>query len=236
MGILNNDSLYDTYGNTDLYEIFINQDTFEKYVNLNKKTETKTYYYVKDEDKPYLNEVPENKEIIQTVVMTPWTPDCYILYVDDLGYLDNVLSKINDLGLNAKSIYIDSTNLQKAIQSTQQGTKFAGIGVIVLLLCIAYGTKKKEYSEEIKTNEYFNNIGVPKQDINKMKIQKYFIRFLLQTMICIILSILFLIILNHLVLSNTSLSYILIISIFLLTFIIEFIYPIIIERKWFKHA
>lgn len=235
IGILSDNSLYDNYNNViGSYDIFLDQDILEKYIEQNKDTKNHTIYYTGEfgSSKKYYDKLPpKNEKIRQTISMNPWSPNCYIMRLDNLGYLDDILTQINKFGFDAKNMYVNSSSLKNTVSSVQNVSRVLAAGITILLLLIGFSTKSKE-KNEIMTNQFLKNMGIGKKEIQKIKLRKYFVHFIIQTTISLIVSFVLLNLFNIILSSSTKYSLILVLIVICLHFVIEFLFAIIMERKW----
>lgn len=240
IGVLKDNNLYDVYNMSNVYSIYVDQNILDKYIQKYQKKEKYTIYYVGERGylKKYINDVPNEleNEIKQTIYVSPWQPNCYVVHIDDLGHLNSVLKDIQKLGLDAKNIYINATSLQASVASIQRGMQVIGVGVILLLLLMGYNAKKKDLNDEIKMNEFLKYAGMDKKLIMNIKSRSYIVCSIIESIMSLIISFVFLQILNRLLNSNTTYSFTLIIFNIVFTCIIEIIFAKFIERKWFKNA
>ena len=239
VGILSGDSLYDNYDNQiATYDIFLEQGILEKYIEQYKDVKSHVMYYTGDfgNTKIYYDELPpDGEEIRQTIKMTPWTPNCYIIHLDNLGYLEDVLTEINKMGLDAKNVYINTTSLKSAVASTQMASKILAVGIAILLLCMGYSVKSKETNEK-DMNKFLNNLGANKKEILLIKVKKYVLNFVIQTIVTLIASFVLVKLLAIMFPSGTKYSFDLVMIMIGITFIIEFAFALVMERKWLKNV
>ena len=235
-GVLKGKSLYDTDDNSSWsYQIFVPQEYISKGVEENKKDQEMTIYHVGQHGnlEKYINEIPEDKknQIVQIIKATPWQPNCYIVTIDDLTYLNTVLQEINEIGLNASCVYIDSTSLKASVESVQNGVQIVGGIILLMLMFITYQIKKNNSKIEKEGNRFLENMGLTNKEIKEIKQKKYFIFFILETLVCLMVGFIITLILNYTLYGNTNFSIGICVIIIIVTFIIEFIYPKYIERK-----
>lgn len=233
-GILKSKYMYDMDNNSaNMYQIYIPQSFMKENVEIYKVKEVKMIYWVFENQKwnEYVNEMPKGKEIAQTIKATPWQPNNYIIEIDDLSYLNQVLADIHEIGFDARCTYIDSESLMKSVENMQIGTRITGGVILFILFLITYQVKKNNREIEKEGNRFLENMGLSFNNIRKAKRKKYFIYFICKSLVCILLSFVSIQLLNILMYGHTEFSLLICVIIILVSFIIEFIYPTWLERR-----
>lgn len=236
VGITKADSLYDIDKDSGfIYRYFVSQSILEEYRKENSSEESYYKYFVLIDDKmeTFINEVPEEKKqyVTQKIKYTSWKPNCYVLEIDDLTHLSDVMNAVNEIGLNAKHIYLNSKSLQESVQSMQRIIQLVGGCLLALLLITQYHHKKQKLSEENEMRTYLRNMGLTEQNIRKIFMNKYLLYTLLYSIICIIGMIIETIVLNQLMYGKTQLTFISFFMIIFIVLIIEMVYPLIVKRR-----
>lgn len=151
--------------------------------------------------------------------------------IDDLTHLSDVMNAVNEIGLNAKHIYLNSKSLQESVQSMQRIIQLVGGCLLALLLITQYHHKKQKLSEENEMRTYLRNMGLTEQNIRRIFMNKYLLYTLLYSIICIIGMIIETIVLNQLMYGKTQLTFISFFMIIFIVLIIELVYPLIVKRR-----
>ncbi|WP_028042648.1 ATP-binding cassette domain-containing protein [Candidatus Stoquefichus massiliensis] len=237
VGILESSSVYETDEDSGvLYRYFVSQSIIEEYRDEYKKTESYFEYYaiINDKMEKYINSIPEDKKefITQTVKCTPWQPNCYLIEIDDLTNLSEVINKINEIGLNAKHIYLNARSLQESVQNMNRSIKIVGACLLILLLTTQYNYKKqKTVIEEKEMIYYLERMGESDSQIRQICIKKYLYNSVFYIIVCSICIIIETFILNAFMYGHTKMSIYSFMIVVIIVVVLEFIYPIIIKRR-----
>lgn len=237
VGILESNSVYEIDENSgNIFHYFVSQSIIEEYREDYIKTESYFEYYavVNDKMEKYINSVPEDKKefITQTVKCTPWQPNCYLIEIDDLTNLSEVINKIGETGLNAKHIYLNSQSLQESVQNMNRSIKIVGACLLILLLTTQYNYKKQNaVIEEKEMIHYLDRMGESDCEIKQICIKKYLYSSVFYIIVCSICTVIEILILNTFMYGHTKISIYSFMIVMIIVLILEFIYPMIIKRR-----
>lgn len=214
------------------YAIYMEHEDLEMYLNKYKKTESRTVY-VTNYDGPecFYNKKPTDKTVLVTVEEEPWTPRTYSVFIDDITAMEEVVNNIARKGFNVSSAYFEASATSNSLELSQTGLKYFSYGIAAIIILIYIVIKYNNKNEEKNINHYLKEIGLSTNNIKKVKI-KYYLRqtaLILISSICIMSIILM--ILNNAGIGYTSFGIWMFVVAIVLSLIIEFIVPIIIERK-----
>lgn len=173
----------DLYASNE-YAFYMSRESLEAIANSYGVNEGKTTY-LKDSETGY---VETNKnEADLTLIYTPWKPNAYNIEVDSVDNVREVVDELESLGYAVDWKYNDYKLYGESIQSTQEMIRIISIVSIIFISFIFIALHFIRGQEENKLNLWFESIGYHgRRVLLVIKSQKY----LLNTAIIIILSIL----------------------------------------------
>ncbi|MCH4283671.1 MULTISPECIES: ATP-binding cassette domain-containing protein [Bacillota] len=223
--------LYTTFGEL----MYIDRDVIEPLIEKHKKTESRTIYTMLPDSKVfYINELPENEKenVAHTVVETPWEPTGYTVIVDDIDHLDEVIQNIREAGLRVDSQFASYKSISESTKNLQKAVKMISKGMLVILLCIYLVIKYNNRIRERKINQYYMlQLNFTKNEIRKVKLKRYLENTIIAFMISFIIFMILIFLFDYIGIGFTVLNKKIVFTFICASVILEFIVPIIFERK-----
>lgn len=215
--------------------MYIDRDVIEPLIEKHKKTESRTIYTMLPDNKVfYINELPESEKdnVAHTVVETPWEPTGYTVIVDDIDHLDEVIQNIREAGLRVDSEFASYKSISESTKNFQKAVKMISKGMLVILLCIYLVIKYNNRIRERKINQYYMlQLNFTKQEIRKVKFKRYFENTVIAFMISFIIFMTLIFLFDYIGIGFTVLNKKIVFTLICATIILEFIVPMILERK-----
>lgn len=185
--------------------------------------------YLKDSDTDYV-ETKDKNEADLTIIYTPWQPNAYTIEVNHIENVEKVVEKLEKLGYAVDWKYNDYKLYGESIQSTQDMIHIISIISIVFITFIFLILHFIKGQEENKFNSWLESIGYHnRKSLLAIKSQKY----ILNTIIIVILSYLLLWLINiiYLYLSSNlySIDIEVILTIIFVVLLIQYCIPMLWE-------
>lgn len=214
------------------FAVYMERDDLEKYLNEYKKTENRTVY-VTDYDGPecYYNEKPTDKTALITVEEEPWTPRNYSVFIDDITAMEEVVGNISRKGFNVSNAYFEASAITNSLETAQNGIKYFSYGITAIVILIYIVIKYNNKNEEENINQYLKELGLSLKNIKTIKVKFYFKQAMTTLISAICVMSVILMILNVMRYGYTSFGIWMFVVAIALSMIIEFIVPLLIERK-----
>lgn len=199
----------------------------------NSKDKFTIYWVINDEiRKAFIDEVPEKykDEIKQTIYVSKWRPSGYDITVDNLENLEQVLCEIANLGLEASSVYLNTSSLQETLTSTKNMIKT--FSIIIFLICIVCFSKfsKSRGKDLYNTRSYLQNAGLSHNEISEVLRNNAIINTIFEIIICTLLTALIVYIMNNLFIGYTEFSMKIILLNAIFVGVINIILPALLRR------
>lgn len=183
----------------------------------------------------YIDEIPKDKEVIETVIDTPWQPDAYTIQVDSISNLDEVIKQIKDMGLSVENGYINYAALSDSTKHMKTALLCCS-GAIALILGFAYlAMKYTNRGAEAEINKYFLLQGYMRKEVKTIHRQKYIIDFCITSISLFVFLICFILLANSMYIGATGISLWMFVLLVLLSAFIEIIFPVLIERRTYEN-
>lgn len=182
--------------NTNLYAsnenaFYMSREKLEAIANSYNVSKGKTTYF-KDSETGYV-ETNNKDEADLTLIYTPWKPNAYNIEVDSVDDVSKVVDELENLGYAVDWKYNDYKSYGESIQSTQEMIHIISIVSIMFITLIFVALHFIKGQEENKINLWLESIGYhSRRTLLAIKSQKY----LLNTVMIVILSILIFWIIN----------------------------------------
>jgi len=230
-GVLNDSDMGIENSYSDV--IYINRNIIEDLINEYKVTSPRTSYVVPGEkvnSEKISLELPPNG-YIRLVEETPWQPTGYMVFVDDVSYLQKVVTEIGNLGfyVSSPSFYVE--DFVETQQISRQLVQIVSTIFVSGMMLIYIAIKWTQRTSQQKINDFLYHLGIYKNDI--FKIKNYFhqyqvLRILISSMLVCSTTIL---VWNRILRwGYTEIGEEMICIILVLTTLIEYIIPMVIER------
>lgn len=177
-GVMKEDKVFYNMNVSSQKSIYIPNSVLEKYIaKYREETErTLCYVYHDNIEEWYINTIPEGvkgEAVLQKVVETPWQPSSYVVTVDSLADLENVVKEIKELGFAVDNQYADSNSFALI----NENNKTILIAFLVILIIMLYGfyfyLKYLAIKDETESQKYLLNIGLNKNNINSIFYSNY---------------------------------------------------------------
>ncbi len=239
-GVLENNYFYDTDVNLGFQNLFLIPQSFlSVQITFYRSDYKATIYVVVDNDEKYIyeNELPQDKrdKVILATEISPWLPNCYVLQLEDLTHLEDALLYIQEIGLNARCVYLNTYSLQQSVQSMLNSVKVFGCALLCILFAVNNQINKLRLFQEEKSNLFLMNSGLSNKEVYSINLKKYFVHFICDSVLSMIVAIIIIYIFNSLLYGVTHISVMLICIIIGIHFINDFLLPNIGVRKWMKN-
>lgn len=218
--------------NTTNYAIYVSDDTMQEVLKEYVVKDSRICYLIDSENYEYsVNKKPENKEILREIKEEPWTAKSYSVFVNDVTGINQVVEEIAKLGFNVTNEYFEISAINDSLESVQNTIKITSYSMTFVVLLIYVVIKFNNKNNESKLISFLYDIGLTKKkihDINKIRYRNNTIRvcvFSIAVMILLLLAF------NFLRYGYTSFGISMFVVVISLSIVIEYLIPIIIERK-----
>ena len=213
-GVIDNYPDWNTkyYNNT----LFISNDVYEKLI---------------EENRPSAGFEKENQGTI--IKYEPWRYNAYYLKIDSIANFEDVVSKLEELGIAYYSEYADAKQASSVINKQKDAmTLFSIIMMLVLLvITIIFSNVKKE--DEADMIDYFKMTGLSSKTINKIKLKNYLIDTIIIAilMLCLIFVVKYIYQIFHI--SYIEFEFIMIPLVILISVIMNILVPSVITGRYY---
>lgn len=235
-GILKEDSyIYNIEGSKNY--IYIPNNLLNQYINKYKANKArKIYSIIKNDDYiKYYDKIPDNignYELDQEVTQTPWSPNSYVITVDNIENVNKVEDEVNNLGFKTISNFVDSDTFNILNKNNKYILMLFMCTIIIVIYIFYIYLKYLLLEEESIIKDYFTNIGYTIKEINSFFINYYIKKAIV---LFILTSILFYLTIQ-LAVKMQIISLIIkpkiiyFIYFFIISFVIELVIPLILKK------
>lgn len=237
-GVMKEDKVFYNMNVSSQKSIYIPNSVLEKYIaKYREETERILCYVYHDNiEQWYINTIPEgvkDEDVLQKVVETPWQPSSYVVTVDSLADLENVVKEIKELGFAVDNQYADSNSFALI----NENNKTILIAFLVILIIMLYGfcfyLKYLAIKDETESRKYLLNIGLNKNNINSIFYSNYLKNSLI---LFLITSLMFrgaieLFVRMQIISLIIAPKFYLFIIFFIMSIIIELVIPLILNKR-----
>lgn len=223
------------------YAIYISQSEMAKYIEKYKAVSDRTVYiYGNDLNscKASINERPKNnEEILATVNDKVWTPKNYSVFIDDITKMDEVVHEINKMGFNVSNEYFESSLVLDSIENIQKSIIYMSVSITTIILIAYIVIKITNRHEQMDINKYFITLGLTTKEVFKIKKSIYFNNFIILSSLTSVLVILLYVFVNYFIkIGYTKIQFSMFIVVISLSYIVEYVFPIFIEKWQLNHG
>lgn len=210
--------------------IFIDHDVFNKYIQEYLPNETEIYYFDTELAK-YTTSIIENHEISNVCYGEPWAPNAYKLKIDDSTNYSSVLNQLQELGYSTISAIKIDTIDQIAYRISDFYVIFS-IALVSIIVIIYLLIKKINQYKENSFIAFFKEMNYTLKEILFLLMQKYLINFFIVFLSSIMFVYIFQFICVKVGYVFAPITTITFYMIGLVSFVIEFIFPIILGGSY----
>lgn len=224
LGILNGYPQNHQYGKQTNQPIYLSNTYIE---TLRESIDVKDNFVITFEDYEKFPLITEG----ETFTFSSWVPNKYFLKVDSLSNVNGVIEKLDEMHINYYSEYADYKTVEEIVAERKASMIFAslGLGIGVCIASVLIIKSKSKNESDMMT--YFENYGYGKRGIFIIKMKYYFMDTCIASS-CALITMLIIIP----IFAKTQISYVefdmyMIPIMILLTCIVTFVLPIVINRK-----
>lgn len=216
--------------------IYISQTEMGNYIDKYRETHDRTVYIYGDDIyscKASIDTKPTEGVLFCTVVDSVWTPKSYSVFVNDITKIEDVVKKINKIGFNVSNEYFESTATLNSIESMQKSILYMTLSITLIILLGYMVIKFSNHNEQMNISHYFLEMGLIKTEVFKLKKVIFVHRFFtLSFLSCGVLFFVIIIANNFLRIGYTSIRISMFVVIVVLSYIVEYIIPAFIEKRY----
>lgn len=182
LGVIEEDLINTVTPNTQ--QILITFDTIDNLIIKNKTNEIKTVYYSNKVN----DYVDKREEATETLVYTPYEPNAYVVTVDSIEHVREVVEKLKDMGYTVQSDYFEYEMIGNSIINTKESLQLWSViisSIVFILICI----KQFFRNESEKTlNQWMKIIGITdRKEHMILKTKKYILDLCLSLFISMLM-------------------------------------------------
>ncbi len=228
-GILKGNDLCD-WSKISKNVIFISNEDYLPMIENEKPKSMITYYFSK-KDLKYKTHIENDEKITNVCYAYPWVPNAYKVKIDSIQNYESVVSNFDDLGFTVLNQQIDFNDIDKIAYNMNDTFMFFSLFILIVMIIIHFILKYIHSYSEKSFVYFFKNLGYNSIEIKKLMTKIYMYDFIFVFLMSFIVLFGFQFILIRLNFLLAPITFYGVLSIIVLTFLIEFIYPKLISRR-----
>ena len=165
------------------------------------------------------------------IVYAPWDFNTYSVVVDSITNVPTVVKDLQEKGFSVQSTYVNASQIGKSIEVTQEVYQVWGYTVLLIVFLMSIGMKRHNVKEEQRFNTFFITLGFDRKQMWILKSKKYIYNTILMFLVSVVVLVMIVWFANRMMMGYTELTVKMFIMLLLLVLLIEWGYPMFLEKR-----